>query len=981
MKATLCFRLTLLMFATLAFLPNSFAQDVSPEYVVRVIYFYPNDRTPEEDIDAKLDALMKRLQQFYEDEMERHGFGRKTFRLETDARGNTVVHHVIGKYNTSHYLHDMHGVRGDKVDQEVSDRFDRSKNIYLMVVDAGRTTGGVGYGESHNGFAFMTSNGDCYDTGTNRFYLAAHEFAHAFGLEHDLRNGAYVTSFSPLLAAQLSKCDAEWLDVHRYFNNSESGFDTPTTVQILPPIQFPPNAIRLRFTINDEDGLHQVQLRGPVSGDYRFSGLSLIACNSLNGKSNTVEFVTPEFAAGPNSQVTVAVIDVNGNFSRHRYPIREEDVQVDVNNRIDINGDGVIDANDRKPTTLRIVSGDNQHSFSNTWLEKPFVVEVRDADGKPVVGIEVAFRVQRGAIVSALSATNPRTDSNGRAECFLKTADNSQYEVAASVVGTTESVVFNVNRGLAQVLISRPDRPQMYWISERNRFDDYTGNLKGFTGDKVEFYGDFATSAALDTSPDGKLYWIARHVPGKSDCGGVLRGSREVSVNRGSRSEELVILTNIIPVGITIDTTKGKLYWTNSRGNIQCANLDGSNIQNLITGLDSPAHIAVDIAREKLYWTEAQGIQQANLDGSNIQPFATNLGAIGSITVVGSYLYWSEKINEQLGKISRANVNGSNAEDIVTLSNVPVGVAVHIADNRLYWTEARGHIRRASLDGSNIEDIVTGLDEPAQLILNVPSVLPDAIAKTLKIVSGLEQEGRPDAALAKPFVVEVRDQFDNPFPGAQVTFAVTSGGGSLSATIDTTDDNGRAESVLTLGPNPGANTVTVSVTGIQEGETFFAEGIQIAKTLEIVAGDEQKGLPGSTLDKPFAVEVRDQSDKPLPDVEVAFRVNSGGGTLSITNTTTDSSGRAESVLTLGPDPGTNTVEVTVTGIQEKQTFIAEGLRIPKTFQIISGNNQQGLPGAALANPFVVEVRYQSGEPLAGLFRSHSRLLVAAVRSV
>ena len=87
MKATRYFTLTLLTFVILAFVSNSFAQDDSPELVVQVIYFHPNDREPHADIDTVLDTLMKDVQQFYADEMERHGFGRKTFRLEIDRYG------------------------------------------------------------------------------------------------------------------------------------------------------------------------------------------------------------------------------------------------------------------------------------------------------------------------------------------------------------------------------------------------------------------------------------------------------------------------------------------------------------------------------------------------------------------------------------------------------------------------------------------------------------------------------------------------------------------------------------------------------------------------------------------------------------------------------------------------------------------------------------------------------------------------------
>ena len=146
-----------------------------------------------------------------------------------------------------------------------------------------------------------------------------------------------------------------------------------------------------------------------------------------------------------------------------------------------------------------------------------------------------------------------------------------------------------------------------------------------------------------------------------------------------------------------------------------------------------------------------------------------------------------------------------------------------------------------------------------------------------------------------------------------------------------TDNNGQARSTLTLGPNLGANTVTVSVTRILEQQIFNAEGIRIPKTFEIISGDDQEAVSETALPNPFVVEVRDQYDDPLPDVEVTFSVTSGGGALSATSVMTDDNGRTESTLTLGPDPGTNIVEVTVTGIQPKLTVeaIAESPPIPQ----------------------------------------------------
>ena len=95
---------------------------------------------------------------------------------------------------------------------------------------------------------------------------------------------------------------------------------------------------------------------------------------------------------------------------------------------------------------------------------------------------------------------------------------------------------------------------------------------------------------------------------------------------------------------------------------------------------------------------------------------------------------------------------------------------------------------------------------------------PDAIV----MVSGNNQSGRPGARLANPFVVEVVDENDAPVSGVTVTFAVTAGGGSVSPTSATTNNNGRAQTRLTLGEALGDNTVTARVSGVSRAATFTA---------------------------------------------------------------------------------------------------------------------------------------------------------------
>ena len=84
------------------------------------------------------------------------------------------------------------------------------------------------------------------------------------------------------------------------------------------------------------------------------------------------------------------------------------------------------------------------------------------------------------------------------------------------------------------------------------------------------------------------------------------------------------------------------------------------------------------------------------------------------------------------------------------------------------------------------------------------------ITPGLSKVSGDDQTSISGASLVNPFVIEVRDENGSVLEGVSVTFAVTTGGGMLSVTSTMTDENGAAQSTLTLGTNLGMNTVEVS---------------------------------------------------------------------------------------------------------------------------------------------------------------------------
>lgn len=135
---------------------------------------------------------------------------------------------------------------------------------------------------------------------------------------------------------------------------------------------------------------------------------------------------------------------------------------------------------------------------------------------------------------------------------------------------------------------------------------------------------------------------------------------------------------------------------------------------------------------EKIYWIENDPvddsgvIRRADLDGSNAQdlvvlPAGAQAGAGLALDIPGGKMYWSEELN---GRIRRADLTGGNAETLLSERAHPWAVALDLSNSYLYWTQSDNNfntdtgIFRAGLDGSNVEQL-SDVDALA-LALNVP---------------------------------------------------------------------------------------------------------------------------------------------------------------------------------------------------------------------------------------------------------------------
>ena len=120
----------------------------------------------------------------------------------------------------------------------------------------------------------------------------------------------------------------------------------------------------------------------------------------------------------------------------------------------------------------------------------------------------------------------------------------------------------------------------------------------------------------------------------------------------------------------------------------------------------------ITVIHTMVFWTDiASGtIWRANLDGSGAKQLVTVTGEPHGIAldVAGGKMYWVEIHN---GTVRRANLDGTGVEDlIIDGSSRPRSIALDVSGGKMYWTDnGTNSIRRANLDGSDVEDLVTGL--------------------------------------------------------------------------------------------------------------------------------------------------------------------------------------------------------------------------------------------------------------------------------
>ena len=239
--------------------------DVGEPRTVRMIYFLPKGRPRRDDVVQQMKDYILNVQTFFAEQIEAHGYGRRTFRIETDPQGEPIVHRIDGRHPDSHYIDNTGETVMPEITviPEIEEVFDLDANIYLVVIDHSKAGRGLGMKlTKHGGWGIVS-------VGNFTLGLVAHELGHAFGLWHDFRDNAYIMSYGSPGWDRLSPCSAGFLAVHTYFNpNTPIEEGQPPIIELISPDTYPAGAksVPIRFKISDPDGFHQVFLHAMQPG-------------------------------------------------------------------------------------------------------------------------------------------------------------------------------------------------------------------------------------------------------------------------------------------------------------------------------------------------------------------------------------------------------------------------------------------------------------------------------------------------------------------------------------------------------------------------------------------------------------------------------------------------------------------------------------------------------------------------------------------
>ncbi len=963
--------------------------DAGEPRTVRLIYFLPNDKDYRPQVVQRMKDEIRRLQTFFEDQMRAHGHGAKTFRFETDAQGEPVVHRVNGQHRNSYYHKD--DVAGTTL-AEIELLFDVYANIYLIVIDnhrprIGPLFGVLGYGLKHNKTAGYTLL-----PGEFTFKAAAHELGHAFGLHHDFHDDAYIMSYGEG-SDELSACSASFLAVHPYFDsnvpvddvlydheiqqlrNTENFLDSVSadrrlypTIELISSLQYPKsaNSVTVRLNINDSNGVHRVLLYVKTEQPHKAAGFSeVFGCQELAGEKNAVirfdyDGVIPSSGIGSLSDPTIhpiwiEAVDLHGNVSTRHVRLYEATL-----------GHFTTLTEHTKEVSSLAFSPDGGILASASYDNRVILWDV--AMGKK-------FSVLHDAASFVEAPTSLAYSPDGKM-------------LAVGTIGATVMLWDMVTRSHIDTLVGHDSSEWVTCVA----FSPDGKILASGSGDQTIRLWNAMTGNGI-TTLEGHTHWVT--FLSFSRNGNLLAsGSHDATIKLWNTETEEIIDTLEGHTGgirsISFSQDGRTLASTASDFTVKLWDIETTRFFTSIGGPRAAVHHTSFSPVENILVLGGGRITLFDFERGT--PIATLgiPGPVGGLTFSrdGTHLaastwdgftptieLWDTSAWVSLGnqmipdanlrralRISLDKATGATITqtDLAMLTELSAWDASIIA---LVGLEYATNLEYLYLGGNNIVNLlpIAGLTNLGTLFLqrnSISDITPLARLTNLTSLYLYDNNTISDLSPLKRLTkLTVLDLSNNNITDIAPLSALNNLEQLFLAGNRVTDTSALAGLTKLITLHLAVNSISdispsVANWGLGEGDTLLLRknplnyeavnshipllqdrGVTVSfddrtpTTLQPISGGEQQGATSEPLTDPFVVEVRDEHGDVFEGVPVTFSVPEGGGRLSATTTTTDANGRAQSILTLGELAGTITVTVSAAEITEIANMV--------TFRVVS----------------------------------------------
>ena len=363
------------------------------------------------------------------------------------------------------------------------------------------------------------------------------------------------------------------------------------------------------------------------------------------------------------------------------------------------------------------------------------------------------------------------------------------------------------------------DRQKIYWTGYKFPPKIQRSNLDGTDIEMVITTELHTNGIALDTNAQ-KIYWT------NSEAGKIQRSNLD-----GTNIENLVIDGLCWPSGIALDTDGGKMYWADGCAGVHRSNLDGTDVEMLIAReIAHPNDVAVDVNNGKIYWTNGQAktIQRANLDGTNVEDVVEwrRVPQGIALDVKGSKIYATEiNFTTGAGIIRRLNFDGTEPQTVLKPANIdlrktrlsyPWGIAVNPYGGKIYWTDLNpGRIHRANLNGTDAEDFITGVNRARFIALD--------LTQAIDAWSVVNHQGKQPTLWGRIRGNALLPNFPNPFnPETWIPYQLAV---KSDVTIIIYNIQGKKIRTLALGTQPAGSYLTKEKAAYWDGRNAAGEWV------------------------------------------------------------------------------------------------------------------------------------------------------------